>query len=231
MNDIPILSYVIWISITVLVYIVCVMLINVVAKKIAIPKITGLYIASFIIIGIVVATNTSYKEYGTATRSIVDLLFPATVALAIPMYRNRKSILRNLPEIAIATIVASSVSIFSIYALAKIMGFEDILIKSIISKCVTTPIAVEITKMIGGIEGIAVCAVCITGIFGAFCGHFITKKLKIKSDLSIGLAIGATSHMIGVTKCLEKSQKQAAIGAIVVITAAILSTFICAAIF
>lgn len=231
MNNIPIHSYFIWISITVFVYIVCVAINNVIAKKIAIPKITSLYVASFIVIGILLATNTSYKEYEVATKSIVELLFPATVALAIPMYRNRKAILRNLPEIVIATVVAASVSISSIYTLAVIMGFEDVLIKSIISKCVTTPIAVEITKMIGGIEGIAVCAVCITGIFGAFCGHFITKKLKIKSDLSIGLAIGATSHMIGVTKCLEKSQKQAATGAIVVITAAILSTFICAAIF
>lgn len=216
-------SIALWISITSIVYFLCVVANNYLYEKIRLPKITSLYVASIIVITIMYFSGTSYKEYNEAGKIISYLLYPATVSLALPLYKNRDEILKNLPEVAVATVISALVSVFSIFAFTKYIGIDDILIRSLVSKCITTPVAVETTKMIGGIEGIAVCAVCLTGVAGAFFGHFFLKKLGIRNDLTIGLAIGATSHVIGTTKCLEKSQKQAGAGALVLITSALFS--------
>ncbi len=221
-------SVFIWITITVVVYVLCVILNNACAKKVKIPKITSLYVAAVVIVFLINYSNTSYAEYDKAGKIISFMLYPATVSLALPLYKNRRAIMRNLPEVALATVISTFVSVLSICVFAKYFEIDDILTRSLVSKCVTTPIAVEITKMINGIEGIAVCMVCLTGVIGAFFGHTLLRLLGIKNDLSIGLAIGATSHVIGTTKCLEKSQKQAGASALVLITTALFSAiFIC----
>ncbi len=225
-------SVLFWIFATTAIYVVCVLLNNYLSEKIKLPKITSLYVAAVVIVVLLIYTETPYTEYDKAGKIISYMLYPATVALALPLYKNRKAILRNLPEVATATVVSTLVSVSSIFVLAKCTGVDDILTRSLVSKCVTTPVAVEITKIIGGIEGIAVCMVCLTGVIGAFLGHSFLRLIGIKQDLSIGLAIGATSHVIGTTKCLEKSQKQAGAGALVLITTALFSAiFICISFF
>ncbi len=228
MTNNPYTSIFIWLIITIVIYGLCVLLNNIISKKIKLSKITSLYVASIIIILLINYSGTSYEEYDKAGKIISYMLYPATVALALPLYKNRKGIWSNLPEVATATVVSTLVSVLSIYIFAKCARIDDVLIRSLVTKCITTPVAIETTKIINGIEGIAFCAVSITGIVGAFFGHYFLKLLKIKNDTSIGLAIGSTSHVIGTAKCLEKNQKQASLSALVLITTALFSAlFIC----
>lgn len=213
---------VLWIAATFAVYALSVNLNNYLYKKIRLPKISSLYIASAAMIALVAAFGGDYEKYEADCGGLIAyMIYPATVALALPLYRYRKAILSNLPEVATAVAVSSAVSVGSIYTFSKLWGFDEILSNSLLSKCVTTPVAVEITKMLGALEGVAVCAVCITGICGAFAGHFFLDKLGFKNDFTIGLSIGATSHVIGTAKCLEKSPAQAAAGALVLILCAL----------
>ena len=231
MPESPILCAALWLSATVAAYFGCLAANVFLYKKIRLPIFTCLYAASIILIFAVEACGGDYAQYESSTKLITFLLYPATIALAVPLYKGRAEILRNLRGVAAATVVSSIISVLSVMALAKMFGIEDVLMKSLISKCVTTPVAIEITKMVGGIEGIAVCAVCISGILGAFCGHFILSLLGVKKDISIGLAIGATSHIIGTTECMQRSEKQAAAGAMVLITCALFTAAFAAVLF
>ena len=99
-------------------------------------------------------------------------------------------------------------------------------------KTVTTPIAIEISKAIGGIPELTACMVCLTGIYGAMFGHKILKMFKIKSDIATGLSIGATSHVLGTSTCIEKKrEKQVVMATLALIIIGILTTVICVSIF
>ena len=102
------------------------------------------------------------------------------------------------------------------------------IITSLIPKSVTTPIAVEISKAIGGIPELTACIVVVTGIYGALFGHKILKLFHIKSDVAIGLSIGASSHVMGTSSCIEKKKdKQVVMATLALIIIGILTTIIC----
>lgn len=183
-------------------------------------------VSSLIIILAIENTSATYEGYAKGGDLIVYLLYPATVALAYPLYKNTKLIRLNAIEVFCATLVSTFTSVFSIFVIASFMGLGEDIINSIFSKCVTTPVAVEISKMTGGILGITVASVFVSGIFGGTFGHGLLKMFGIKDDVSIGLAIGSTSHVIGTAKCMQVSEKQAAMSALVLILTAVFTTFL-----
>ena len=183
-------------------------------------------VSSLIIILAIENTSATYEGYAKGGDLIVYLLYPATVALAYPLYKNTKLIRLNALEVFCATLVSTFTSVFSIFVIASFMELGEDIINSISSKCVTTPVAIEISKMTGGILGITVASVFVSGIFGGTFGHGLLKMFGIKDDISIGLAIGSTSHVIGTAKCMQVSEKQAAMSALVLILTAVFTTFL-----
>lgn len=183
-------------------------------------------VSSLIIILAIENTSATYEGYAKGGDLIVYLLYPATVALAYPLYKNTKLIRLNALEVFCATLVSTFTSVFSIFAIGSFMGLGEDIINSLSSKCVTTPVAVEISKMTGGILGITVASVFVSGIFGGTFGHGLLKMFGIKDDVSIGLAIGSASHVIGTAKCMQVSEKQAAMSALILILTAVFTTFL-----
>ena len=129
-------------------------------------------------------------------------------------------------------LIAVVTAIITTIVLGKIFNADWQLITSLMPKTVTTPIAIEISKTIGGIPELTACLVCLTGIYGAMFSHKILKVFKIKSDIATGLAIGATSHVLGTSTCIEKKrQKQVVMATLALIIIGILTTVICVFIF
>ena len=74
----------------------------------------------------------------------------------------------------------------------------------------------DISAGLGGIPPLTAACVIFTGIFGAMCGHKILALAGVKNDIAIGLAIGASSHALGVSSCIPKSGLQVAIGSLAI---------------
>src|SRR5690606_32606319 len=79
----------------------------------------------------------------------------------------------------------------------------EILSRSLIAKSVTTPIAIEITKITEGLPEITAGIVIITGILGNAIGAPFLKKLGINNPLAIGAALGTSAHGIGTARAFE----------------------------
>ena len=142
------------------------------------------------------------------------MLGPATIALALPLYRNRKVISANALSITIGILVATLSAIFSVYLLGKTLGASEAVLLSMIPKSVTNPIALEITKTIGGIQPLTAAVVISTGMLGATINHKLLKLLGVKNDIAAGIAIGASSHGIGTSVCAHVSAVQLATGGV-----------------
>jgi putative effector of murein hydrolase len=70
-------------------------------------------------------TGTSYATYFAGAQFVHFLLGPATVALAIPLYENRKLVVAAILPMLLALVVGSIVAIVSVVVLAEAAGAQS----------------------------------------------------------------------------------------------------------
>ncbi len=198
------------IALTIVVYVMC----EIIVDKFELNIVPPFVLACPLIILFIYfqEPHITYDDYETGAGFINFLLGPATVALALPLYNNRRIIKENLFVIVSGIIVATVTGIISIFICAKIFGASEQVLLSLIPKSVTTPIAMDVSSSIGGIPALTAACVIFTGMFGATINHKLLKALKIKNNIAIGLSIGASSHGLGTSVCASKSALQLAIG-------------------
>lgn len=211
-----------YITLTLLIYLG----VSYIYKKTKFALFNPLLLTAILIICYLLITNNSSDDYNSALSFITAFLSPLTVCLAIPVF-NRINIIKQykLP-IIVGTIVGSTTSVFSSILLGKVFGLTDEIIRSILAKSVTTPIAIEICNRLGGIEAITITVVILTGIFGAMFGPLILKILNIKRSPAVGMSLGGTSHAVGTSKAVEISARAGAIASVAIVTSGILTVII-----
>lgn len=171
-------------------------------------------IAYILIITTLLLTNTKYEEYFKSVEIIQFFLGPATVALAVPLYRNLKYIKSLFLPIFLTLFIAGTFSVIIALALLWSLDAQFSTILSMTTKSITAPIAIITSEQIGAIPSLAVGFVLITGIIGALFSNFIFKIMKIKHETSKGFSLGLVSHGIGTARAIEIGEKAAAFGAL-----------------
>ncbi len=189
-------------------------------------------LAGIILIMIIYLFKTNYTQYNESACFLTLLLGPATIALGYPLSENIGLLTKNKRAIYTGFIIGTATALITSYFIGKVFHSDWQIITSLMPKSVTTPIALEISKAIGGIPELTACIVALTGIYGAVFGHKLLKLFHIKSDISIGLAIGAASHVLGTSSCIEKNRpKQVVMATLALIIIGIITTIICIYIF
>jgi putative effector of murein hydrolase len=84
----------------------------------------------------------------------------------------------------------------------------------------------ELAQKNGGIPGIAVTAVIVTGVSGAAFSPFFIKLFKLKDPIAAGVAMGASGHAIGTAAALELGETQGAMGGIAISLMGIITSLI-----
>ena len=187
-------------------------------------------IVGIVLIAILNIFKLDYKSYNESACLLTLLLGPATIALAYPLAENLELLTKNKRAIYFGILVATTTALVVGFVLGKLFHSDMNIITSLLPKSVTTPIAVEISRVIGGIPELTACIVGITGIYGALFGHQILKFLKIKSDIAIGLSIGAASHVLGTSTCTNK-KRQVVMATLALIITGILTSIFCICLF
>ncbi|MDC7124628.1 MAG: LrgB family protein [Spirochaetales bacterium] len=195
-------------------------------QKTQFPLFSPILTASILIILFLLIFNINLDYYQKGGNFITLFLTPATVALAIPLYRQIHILKKHFLIIIISIIVGSCASIISVIALSKLLKLPDELTLSLLSKSVTTPIAVDITKTLGGQQSITVIAVVLTGITGAIIGPTILRILQINNPTAKGLAMGTGAHAIGTSKAFEFGETEGAISSLSIGLAGIITVIL-----
>lgn len=190
-------------------------------------KIPPVVIAGILLIFTLDIFNIDYKKYNESANLITLMLIPATIALGYPIYKNIEILKKNKRIIYLSFLVATIVGIISTYIIGTILKANPNIILSMLPKSTTAPIAMEIAKQIGGVPELCVCVVVLTGIFGSLFGHKLLEIFKVKNNIAIGLSIGAASHVIGTSKCIEKgNEKQIASASIAIVMIGVLTAIL-----
>ena len=190
-------------------------------------KIPAIVIAGIFLISTLEFFHIDFNFYNESASYLTLMLIPATIALGYPIYKNVELLKKNKRIIYSAFIIAAAIAIITTYFAAKLCHTEISVIESMLPKSVTAPIAIEISKGIGAIPELTICVVVLTGVFGGMFGHKILQLINVKSDIAIGLSIGAASHIIGTAKCVEKGRdKQVVMASVALVIVGILTAIV-----
>lgn len=195
-------------------------------QKWKLPIFNPLLIATIIVIAVLLLCDIDYETYNQGAQYITFLLTPATICLAVPLYRQIEVLKQNVAAIVISILCGCMAHVLIVLGIAVLFGVEDILTLSILPKSVTTPIALGISNEIGGIQAVTVVGVVVAGILGSVIGPAIFKLIKVKEPVAQGLGLGAPSHAIGTSKALELGEIQGAMSSLAIVVTGILTVII-----
>lgn len=185
-------------------------------KKVKHPLANPILIAVLLICTLLVTMDIPLEAYQEGGNLIYLFLAPATAALAVPIYKNWQILRLNWKPIIAGTMAGSFSSIVIVFALCKLFKVEESLTLSLLSKSVTTPIAVGITEQLGGIVPIAIAAVIFSGITGNIMAPFLVKVFRVEDPVAQGIGIGTASHAIGTTRAITMGELQGAMSGLAI---------------
>ena len=185
-----------------------------------------LLIAIVLVIVFLLVTGISYETYRYGAKYLSYFLTPVTVCLAVPLYKQMETLKKNLAAILISIAIGCVVHAGILIAVTVLCKMDQQLLLSVMSKSVTTAIALGITGEIGGIQGITVIGVMIAGLSGAVVGPSLLKIFHITEPVAQGLALGSASHAVGTSKAIEFGEIQAAMSSLAIVVTGILTVII-----
>lgn len=182
-----------------------------------------LLIAAILTILFLTVFDIDYETYNEGAKYLTYLLNPATVCLALPLYR-QYNLLKNNVKVILISILSGAITCFGFIIMVDILiGLEPSLFASLLPKSITTAIAIGVCEEAGGITGITVAAVIITGIFSAMIANVIFKLLNIHHPIARGLALGTAGHAIGTSKAIELGEIEAAMSSLAIVVTGLLT--------
>ncbi len=170
------------------------------------PLFNPVLIAVVIVVSILLLTGTTYQTYFQGAQFVHFLLGPATVALAVPLYRQVERVRRSGLAILASLLAGSLTAALSAIGIVWLLGGGRELISSIAPKSVTAPVAMGIAEQLGGLPSLTAVLVILTGIIGAMLGPPLMNRLKITDWAARGLAMGVASHGIGTARALQVNE-------------------------
>lgn len=159
--------------------------------------------ATTIICLILVSFNISYEKYMTGGKWIEELLGACVVALAFPLYNQRKVMLKYKNAIILGISSGLITAMGSVILFARLFKVEDELLYTLIPKSITTPVALQLSERIAGIPPLTAVFVMVAGFSGVILGPYVMKWTKIDRPIGIGIALGSASHALGTAKSTE----------------------------
>ena len=209
------------IGVTALVY----ALSRVVGKRYPSPLTSPVFFSTPLVIAVVLLSGMHLSDYRPAKDVIVSLLGPATVALAVPLYKNRQTLLGNLFSASLGLALGSLSTLVIAALVARLFDLPQVIRASVSIKSVTAPVAIELAPMVNGDSTLAAAFVIATGIIGAMLGPWLMDKTGIRAPLARGLALGTISHGQGTAQAVIEGEVQGAAAGIAMVLAAILASF------
>ncbi len=183
-------------------------------------------VCPLVLIAFLMIFHIPYESYATGGSWLSYMLQPATVALAVPMYKYRLMVRKYIMEIIISVTGGAIVAIVTSMMLAQYLGVNAAFITSLAPRSVTTPIAMSVSEVIGGNPSITAVFVICTGIIGAVFTSILLKYLPIKSPITKGMLFGISAHGTGTSKAYEAGQVEGTIASLAMIFMGLVTTVI-----
>ena len=171
------------------------------------PLLNPLIVTNVLVIAFLALTGIAYDDYFNGAKYIGDLLTPATVCLAIPLYRQLHLLKKH------AAAICCGIAAGTMYV-------------TLLPKSITAAIAMPVCEELGGIPAITMLATVITGAFGYISAPALLKLVRVGDKVAKGVAIGSSSHAFGTLKAFEMGEAEGAMSSLAIAAAGLLTVAI-----
>lgn len=183
-----------------------------------------LLFATFCCCVVLLATGTEYEVYYESGARVLDfLLTPATICLAIPLYRQFILLKKNIAAVAVGCVAGVLAHMLGCALMMVIFRLEAAEYITLLPKSITTAIGKSLSEELGGYPPITMACIMITGLFGAVAAPPLLKLFRVTEPLAQGLAIGTASHAAGTSRAVEMGDVQGAAGSLAIVVAGLLT--------
>ncbi len=179
--------------------------------------------AIIFVILIIKIFNIDYETYNIGAEYISYLLTPATVCLAIPLYRQISVLKLHIKEVLIGILAGVIASMGSILLMSYLFGLTHEQYVTLLPKSITTAIGIGISDELGGIQTITIAVIIVTGILGNIISEWVLKLFRIKEPIAKGLAIGTASHAIGTSRAVKIGEIEGAMSSLSIAVAGLMT--------
>ncbi|ATY86461.1 CidB/LrgB family autolysis modulator [Kyrpidia spormannii] len=192
-------------------------------RRVPRPWMNPILTTALAIMAVLVVSRVSYADYVRGAQVYTWLLQPATVAFAVPLYRYRQ-LLRRYGLAMLAGVAAGSMSavVSSVY-FARWLHLAPAVVTSLVPRSVTTPIAMDISRVIGGVPVMTAVFVIVTGVLGSVMGPFVLRVLRLRSRVARGALFGVAAHGVGTARALELGPREGTVSSLTMILTGLLT--------
>lgn len=185
-----------------------------------------LLISVIMTILVLLLLNIKYDTYYEGARYLGYFLTPATVCLAIPLYKQLELLRQNVTAVMGGIVAGVLASAGSILLMSLLFGLSHEHYVTLLPKSITTAIGMGVSEEAGGIVTLTVASILITGILGNIMGETIFKLFRIKNPIAKGLAMGTSAHAVGTAKALELGEIEGAMSSLAIAVAGLLTVVV-----
>ena len=175
-----------------------------------------LLVSAALIIACILGVGMDYETYNKGASYLSWLLTPATVCLAIPLYKQLHLLKKHADAVAVGITSGVVTSAVSIFLMCKVLGMAHVHYVTLLPKSITTAIGMGISEEAGGIVTLTVMSIILTGVLGNMAGETVLKLLK---DLP-------RAHAVGTAKALEMGEIEGAMSSLSIAVAGLMTVIV-----
>lgn len=195
-------------------------------KKLGWEILNPLLVAIVVVIAVLSVFHIDYEDYNAGGSFISFFLTPATVCLAIPLYKQLELLRKEALAVFSAITVGVIGSAASVFVMCQLFNMSHEHYVTLLPKSITTAIGMGISQEAGGIVTLTVVSIIITGILRNIAAEFVFKVMKLKEPIARGLALGTAAHAIGTAKALSLGEVEGAMSSLSIAVAGLMTVVV-----
>lgn len=191
-----------------------------VGKEICNPLLFATLFCGAVLLG----TGTDYDVFYQNGGKILEFfLTPATICLAIPLYKQFTLLKKNAGAVLAGCAAGVAAHMLGCALMLFLFQMEAAEYISLLPKSITTAIGKGLSEELGGYPAITMATIMLTGLFGAVAAPPLLKLFGVKDPLSQGLAIGTSSHAAGTSRAVQLGEVQGAASSLAIVVTGLLT--------
>ena len=167
--------------------------------------------------------HIDYDTYYAGAKHLDFLLTPATICLAIPLYKQYQLLKKNASAVVAGCVAGVLAHVAFTVVLLLVFHLDAAGFATLLPKSITTAIGKSLSQELGGYPAITMATIMLTGIFGAVAAPGLLKRMHVTEPLAQGLAIGTAAHAAGTSRAVELGELQGAASSLAIVVTGLLT--------
>ena len=185
--------------------------------------VSPLLFATLLCIAVLLVFDIDFEVYNRGAQYLDVLLTPATICLAIPLYRQYELLRRNAVAVLAGSVAGVAAHMAGCLLMLAVFRMEAAEFITLLPKSITTAIGKSLSAELGGYPAITMAAIMITGLFGAAIAPALLRLFRVRDPLAQGLAIGTASHAAGTSTAVQMGEVQGAASSLAIVVTGLLT--------